>query len=183
MRHRSNSMCIQSGMLHQLLNLFKLPTSRSDIVVMLYRRVTDWIGLQRRLQNWLSQEVFASTVEARIGFSVAFDDFSLVGYYDLQLAVADHRSFLKRVLVLRVCNTSHAGMRARRPCQPRLRMRCPVRRLAKVGSERRFGRARVAPPHSRCPSGARRASAHRARCAWRLPRAGRGRTARPPKRQ
>ena len=100
MRHRSNSMCIQSGMLHQLLNLFKLPTSRSDIVVMLYRRVTDWIGLQRRLQNWLSQELFASTVEARIGFSVAFDDFSLVGYYDLQLAVEDHRSFLKRVLVL-----------------------------------------------------------------------------------
>jgi hypothetical protein len=39
-----------------------------------------------------------SAVETRIGFSVAFDDFSLVGYYDLQLAGKDHRNFLKRVL-------------------------------------------------------------------------------------
>ncbi len=86
-------------MLHQLLNLFKLPTSRSDIVLMFYRRVTDWIGLQRKLHNWLSQESFANAVEARIGLCVAFDDFSLVGYYDLQLAVKDHRKFLKRILI------------------------------------------------------------------------------------
>jgi Ran GTPase-activating protein (RanGAP) involved in mRNA processing and transport len=99
MRHRSNSICITSDMLHQLLNLFKLPTSRADIVLMFYRRVIDWIGLQRKLYNWLPQELFVSAVENRIGLSVAFDDFSLVGYYDLQLAVQDHRDFLKRVIM------------------------------------------------------------------------------------
>jgi hypothetical protein len=85
-------------MLHQLLNLVKLPTSRSDLAVMFYNRVTDWIGLQRKLQNWLSSDVYASVVERRIGFPVAFDDFSLVGYYDLQLNVDDHRILLKRLL-------------------------------------------------------------------------------------
>ena len=99
MRRRSNSIYIRSGMLHQLLNLFKLPNSRLDLVVMFYRRVTDWIGLQRKLQDWLSFDVFENSVGKRIGFPVAFDDFSLVGYYDLQLTVADNRNLLKRILL------------------------------------------------------------------------------------
>jgi hypothetical protein len=99
MRHRSNSIYLSSDMLHQLLNLVKLPTSRSDLAVMFYNRVTDWIGLQRKLQNWLSYDVYASVVERRIGIPVAFDDFSLVGYYDLQLNVDDHRNLLKRLLM------------------------------------------------------------------------------------
>ena len=98
MRYRSNSIYISSDMLQQLLNLFKLPTSRADIVVMFYRRVTDWVGLQHKLMNWLSHDVFAVAVAARIGLTVAFDDFSLVGYYDLQLTVEDHRALLKRII-------------------------------------------------------------------------------------
>ncbi len=99
LRYRSNSIYLQSEMLHQLLHLFKLPSQRADIVVMFYFRVTDWVGLQHKLMNWLSDDVFVTAVGARIGFTVAFDDFSLVGYYDLQLELQDHRKLLKRILI------------------------------------------------------------------------------------
>jgi hypothetical protein len=117
MRRRSNSIYIRSDMLHQLLNLFKLPNSRSDLVVMFYRRVIDWVGLQRKLQAWLSFDVFENAVQKRLGFPVAFDDFSLVGYYDLQLEVGDQRDLLKRILVqasdnigVTVCDWVHDGV-------------------------------------------------------------------------
>ena len=77
LRYRSNSIYLQSEMLHQLLHLFKLPSQRADIVVMFYFRVTDWVGLQHKLMNWLSDDVFVTAVGARIGFTVAFDDFFL----------------------------------------------------------------------------------------------------------
>jgi hypothetical protein len=96
LRRWSNSCFFTAQQVRRLLSKFKFAPTSAEAFVIIFRRTIDWHGLATILFDLPSPVV--EILRRRLGAATLFDHGAAVGYYELDLSVAEERWVLLKLL-------------------------------------------------------------------------------------